>query len=351
MKKIWILYLFFIFSLTLYSELNFSIGNDSVKISGVPEYQLIRKTVNGKEYIKIEGKSFGCAFYKGEPFLPSISKLIALPAYGNYKISKISYETESISLDNKIIAVGWEENISLSDDVMEKDEWYKKDLVKISSPSIMRNYRFTQVTINPFSYNPAKNELKVAKNLKITLKLDSSNKENPLNTRSNLFSESFYKIAKNNILGIDNRIAGKEALNKNYLIIVKDGALDPSLEFLRENKNKLGYKVKIAYLSEIGTDAQALKEYIQNAYDNWEFPPENVLIIGDVDGIYAVPSFYVEGTLNPYNVSDLPYSLLSGDDYFPDVMLGRISVSASLDMVTIVSKLYHYEFSPPMDDG
>nr|MDA3814549.1 C25 family cysteine peptidase [Candidatus Cloacimonadota bacterium] len=103
-------------------------------------------------------------------------------------------------------------------------------------------------------------------------------------------------------------------------------------------------------LSETGNTANAIKNFIQNAYDNWEIPPEYVVLVGDVDGSIVVPAFYVEGYLTPWDVSDHNYSLLEGDDYFPDIFVGRFSVRSQLELNTIISKIINYESDPLIAD-
>ncbi|MDA3814209.1 MAG: C25 family cysteine peptidase [Candidatus Cloacimonetes bacterium] len=116
-------------------------------------------------------------------------------------------------------------------------------------------------------------------------------------------------------------------------------------------KEKLGFKTKLVLLDDIGTTADEIKIYLQNAYDNWDTPPEFVVLVGDVSGAILCPSFYVEGYFpqSSWDVSDHNYTLLDGDDYFPDIFIGRLSVQSQMDLITIVSKIINYERNPFMD--
>ncbi|HPR18765.1 MAG TPA: C25 family cysteine peptidase, partial [Candidatus Cloacimonadota bacterium] len=116
-------------------------------------------------------------------------------------------------------------------------------------------------------------------------------------------------------------------------------------QFIR-SKEKLGFKTKLVLLSETGSNTTSIKNYIQNAYDNWENPPEFVLLIGDVNGALTMPAFYVDGYYTTWDVTDHSYTLLDGDDYFPDVLIGRISVQSLYELDTVVAKLMNYEFNP-----
>ena len=88
-------------------------------------------------------------------------------------------------------------------------------------------------------------------------------------------------------------------------------------------KEKLGFQTKLVFIDDIGTTANDIKDYLQNAYDTWENPPEFVVLVGDVSGFIVIPAFYVEGSYPPgsWDVSDHNYTLLDGDDYFPDIFI------------------------------
>ena len=61
---------------------------------------------------------------------------------------------------------------------------------------------------------------------------------------------------------------------------------------------------------------------------------EYVLLIGDIDGVATMPSFYY----GPENdVTDQKYTHIFGDDFFPDVFIGRFSIDSIFS--------FHFRFS------
>jgi len=72
-------------------------------------------------------------------------------------------------------------------------------------------------------------------------------------------------------------------------------------------------------------------------------------LVGDIDGSYEMPSNYITGYLYPWCVTDHPYTLLDGDDYFPDILIGRLSIRSEMQLMTIISKIINYERNPYMD--
>ena len=61
-----------------------------------------------------------------------------------------------------------------------------------------------------------------------------------------------------------------------------------------------------------------IKNYLVDAYENWENPPEIVGLIGDTSGSYSI-GYLTEIWAGYSGEGDLPYSQLDGDDFLPEV--------------------------------
>ena len=304
------------------------------------------KLVGTSEYLRIEAEGKGITGEEGLPELPVHTQLIALPATGNLKVQSFTYDFEITELSQKIVPCGWEDNIEPDNEFYSRNQWYPGDIVTIAKPSIMRGNRFTQVAMNVVQYNPVLNKIRTLKDIDLQLEVDYSKTENPLLRTDQKTSESISKLIESQIYGSS---PARNQQKGSYLIIAPDG-LDATLNYLARWKEKLGYKTKIATLSETGSTNTQIDNYIQNAYDTWEVPPEFVLLVGDVSGQIIVPTFYIPGGWGNYDVTDFQYSLCEGDDYFPDVMLGRVSIQSLTQLQTVISKIVNYEKTPYMDE-
>ncbi len=70
---------------------------------------------------------------------------------------------------------------------------------------------------------------------------------------------------------------------------------------------------------------------------------EYVLLIGDVDGVATMPSFYY----GPENdVTDQKYTHILGDDFFPDVFIGRFSIDSISELIVMIRKTINYHRQP-----
>ena len=102
--------------------------------------------------------------------------------------------------------------------------------------------------------------------------------------------------------------------------------------------------------SNIVNNRNNLKNYIDDAYENWENPPVHVNIVGDASGSYDIPTW--SESYSGYNgEGDYPYTTLEGNDVFPEVFIGRMSFSTSSHLNTIISKTLNYESNPYMNEN
>ena len=135
----------------------------------------------------------------------------------------------------------------------------------------------------------------------------------------------------------------------DYLIVLASSSLESYLQnelyggdFIKF-KNSQGFNVKvISYDAEGFLSKEELKDYLIT-YDNESNGMlEYVLLVGDVNGSYELPTF----TINSYNeeeidVTDYPYSYLE-DPYSPLFFIGRWSIQNVVDFINIKSRSIQY---------
>jgi hypothetical protein len=129
-----------------------------------------------------------------------------------------------------------------------------------------------------------------------------------------------------------------------FLIICPDAFYDSVLP-LAQWKEKKGWHVSVKCLSETGSTPTDIKNYIANAYYTWSPPPEYVLLIGDVNQLHPA------ATNIPVSTTDYPYSLIDGDDFLAELLIGRLPANTTNELSTIVAKIIGYETTPYMNDS
>ncbi len=125
-----------------------------------------------------------------------------------------------------------------------------------------------------------------------------------------------------------------------YLIIAPDQYVR-HLQPLAQWKTQKGLKARIAALSETGSDSTEIKAYIADAYNTWQPQPEYVLFVGNK---YQVP-FPLVWTYYLYVPSDNYYTNVTGD-FHNEMIPGRLWVSDTSELKTVVAKILGYEKNP-----
>ncbi len=128
--------------------------------------------------------------------------------------------------------------------------------------------------------------------------------------------------------------------NNGSLLVIYAPAFSSATAPLIEWKTLKGYNVATVSTSVTGASTSGIKDYIQNAYDTWEFPPEYILLVGDVD---EIPTYNFHG-----NPSDQNYVQLDGDDFLMDAMIGRLPVENPTEAQTLINKIINYERHPDL---
>ena len=261
-----------------------------------------------------------------EQELQSYSCMVAIPAEGNVTFEITSFEHES---RNKMIGI-------------QSD--LPAEIVSIGEPVIVRDVRLVLVTFCPFQYDAERSVLNIYNDIKVEISVSGRGGINS-KTANRKFSRAYDNIYQSTILNAaETRGMRDEYQRPSLLIIYPDYPnVAENMGYLRNWKEQKGFEVNMASTGDIGTSNIAIKSYIQDAYDNWENPPEYVILVGDVNGDIVIPTWT---ELIDSGEGDNPYSLLEGDDLLADVMIGRFSVHNNLELQTMIAKAINYEKQP-----
>ncbi len=317
--------------------------------------------LNGSQYQEIQlpggDKIFaGELTVEGAPAIPVMTTYLAVPDQAGieytftYSGVEIIEDIDLAPTQHSALESGYSEiPFTIDNDIYSKDEFYPAALGAVADPVIMRDVRMIQITINPVQYNPARRQLRVYRNLSVDVSFNGSSVVNPKTTRFGYLSSGFYPIYKSMISNFDQLFSTAEVRRGGYLILVSDSFAD-TMSALADWKHRKGYSVHVASASEIDPNGNSptqyeIFDYIQNAYDNWEDPPEYIMIVGDESGSYSLPDY-------PYSsyTSDHHYSMLEGTDFLPDAFVSRLSVSNMSNLRIALQKILDYETDPYMDD-
>ncbi len=287
----------------------------------------------------------------GMPDLPVLSYLVAIPAYGSVELEVVALEERvlegyDVAAARPFAFEGREQIEAVPDaSVYATDAFYPADVATVGEPGIFRDLRLVSVRVNPIRYNPVTRTLSVVERLELRLNSTSEQGVNPKRVERPFRSAAFEPIYAAIVDNYD-QLPRAEIRRGSYLVITVDDYAAAMGSFV-EWKRQRGIETTLVTLSQIGASPtnQDIKDYIQNAYDTWPNPPDYVLLVGDstMSGSYGtMPCWYMPGV--PFNhVVDHPYVELDGGDYFPDAMVGRMSVDSPTDAIVASLKVMSYE--------
>jgi len=316
-------------------------------------FDITEKVYAGETYSVINHENAGELLDIGMPDLPIFTKALIIPSQGNATVEIISYDqTEYFNI--KVYpqeALQYEsepqrDNFTINASFYQgRSSVYPQEIAWAGEPAIMRDFRMVPVTFSPFQYDPVKQSLTVYSNIVVQVNVSGTggiNAKYSERKRSRAFENMYHA----NTLNYDQLALRDEYQVPTILFICNDNDIVlTNLAYLTDWKKEKGFNVVVATTSETGTTNTAIKNYIQDAYDNWENPPEYVNIMGDGSGSFTIPTWYNSGS---YGEGDHQYSQLEGGDVLGDVIMGRMTFSSESVLQTVINKVLSYEKTPYM---
>ncbi len=332
-------------------------GHDYTELEFILEdYEVIPNRVEGTDFFRIYHPEAGYIFEEGLPEIPFFSTMLVIPDRGDVSIEVISVSDSKIEEEFSFFpSQGFDMVISEETGFLYDSGFYKQDkqypdkICDIGSPVIIRDYRSVSLAVFPFSYNPARQELAIHHNIRIRVTYEPAVLGvNEMSRGSRKLSRSFESIYQGTFLNYEQfRNTDLEYQPRSILVIRHHSSLlDPTIEQFVNWKRDKGFEINTASTATL-TSNTLIKNYIQNAYNNWEHPPEYVVLIG---GGSSSGSFYIP-TFSGYGANgDHIYSLLDGNDDIPDVFIGRFPIADAGQLQTIWNKILNYEKEPYLEE-
>jgi hypothetical protein len=290
----------------------------------------------------------------GYPGLPYISKILGVPDMAgiSYEILETGPQQTFYNINLPPCQESWYEGqtepaFKKNEIAYSSSDIFPNEMASLSTPSIFRDFRIVRVSIYPVRYIASKKELQVTSSITVKIKYNSEKVVNPKTTKTKSIAPSFAKIYESFIINyksaIDNLYYGDENGRDVMLCIMPDSYVS-TFQPYADWKRQSGIDVHITKFSDIGassSNATIIKNHITDAYHNWEFPPTYVLLVGD-DGIFPK-----ETVTYDYSFPSEDYFVeIDGNDFFPEMMIGRFPVQSTYDLQVLINKAMNYEKTP-----
>ena len=293
----------------------------------------------------------------GTPELPASHQLLAVPFGATPRVNVINYTTTDYRLSDYGIgtilphqpSVRKDQNPEEVEFVYNAAAYQTRSLATVPEASIevqgtLRGIRVGSLVINPVSYNPASNTLRVFNNIEVEVSFDGADRTETERMLLNTYSPYFdivYKQMFNyrQILDVYTDHPDLMAYPVHMIVITPENyisALQPWINW----KIQKGFDVNVVTTAQAGSTYNAIQSYVQNLYNtgySQGATPTFVILVGDTGQIPGKTSGNATS-----KVTDLYYGSIDGD-YFPDMFYSRMSAESPDQVTAIVNKILQYE--------
>ena len=301
------------------------------------------KTVNGGD--------------EGDPQIPVINELIAVPVGATPRIEVKSYHVEDYSLSDYDIKTLMPRQPSLRKDKNPEDvpfvrnqaSYQKRGLSSAPKAVVevvgtMRGVRLGKLTIEPVSYDPSSNSVRVFNDIEVEVFFDGADAKATQNLYAKTYSPYFdvvYKQLYNGRAVTDIYSAHPDLYTTPVrMLVVTTQAFadsDPFQTWLAWKKQK-GIDVDVQVVAN-NAPAATIKNliYAQYALNH----PTFLVLVGD-ETVVTCYSLWNYGSTYGKAANDLEYASVDGDVYH-DMFMSRMPVATTKELGNLVNKTLTYE--------
>lgn len=230
-------------------------------------------------------------------------------------------------------------------------------MVRLEPEYAIRGVELVGVTLMPAAYDFERGVMRICRECEIDVETEDAEAEDYGTLDGN---RDFAQLQTRGVLNAELLQVPEEADGAGHLLVIAPDEWLENVAGYAAWKRRLGYRVVCCgYPQGTGSGVTGVQGVIQRAYRQ-DGLTAVMIIGGDNDvpsAVHDAPIIYVPNagtSLNdPYvNIyaTDVPYTLLEGDDNYADVLLGRLPVRSATEAERVLAKLQDYE-SQNADDG
>ncbi len=291
--------------------------------------------MNGSEWVTLHVDGMQSTAQTGWPELPQLSAWVLASADAHVEI-----------LESEQVTQTWGNILPVADPLprsapaefqrVPAAEFYNGAVVYPSAPvslSLQGNLRGTDVglvTFTPVQFDPTTLQCTIFTHLRVRIvrprgALDQLSPQSPATS-----------FLLERLLAGNGNVQPTQAVDSPRLLIVTELQFVTALQPFMDWKLRSGLPTRLIIYSQIANSASQLRNYLVQLVDSADVPPDYLLLVGDID---LIPSFYGVGQ----SLTDHLYSTLQGNDYLPDISLGRLTCHTALECADWVNRILSYE--------
>ncbi|MDP8207750.1 MAG: C25 family cysteine peptidase [Candidatus Electryonea clarkiae] len=268
------------------------------------------------------------------PNVPSAGRLFRIPPGSGVTVEITNVEYETLTDIDIASYLGGDENSGFPTLPDSKDEWYPRKWAEISEPAIIHDFRVSSLMTYPVQVNPYRREVRIASNIQASIRFDGADDRNTIPHHPTRISSAFLPWYRQLLDWDESELDEYELYRGRVQVVLQDdNTLLNLMEPWFEWKLQRGWELELLTDSDVNWNAGSIKSELQDRYDDEPF--DYIVVIGDMSGPFAVPPGRGQG--------DHEYAKLAGNDRLADVMIGRISVESTQQLMIYINKMLYYE--------
>ena len=301
---------------------------------------------NGKNRISFPG---GVPILEqGAPNLPRMARSIIIPDLGHMELSILETQFIDIQVSDIEPSKG-----NLTRDVdpstvpytfgkpYELDEFYPAEIAFLREPYILRSLRGQTIVLQPIQYNPVQRTLRIFTQIDISIQQNGISQVNALTRRPpNVDSREFEHMYRDHFLNYPEDERYEVLGEQGPMLVISYGDFMDEMQTFVDWKNYKGIPTDMVDIADIGNEDD-MAQFIEDQY--YENGIAFVLLVGDIAQIETIRRSNGAGSNSP---SDNSLTFVAGDDYYPDLIIGRFSAETGEHVETMVNRTISYEMAP-----
>ncbi len=289
----------------------------------------------------------------GDPTVPAVNKLIAIPiGANNVSVEVKNYTTSVYNLSDYGIHSLDPQQTPLRKDQKPGDLPFDYNAKAYTTPGFaerpiamfeiegtMRGIQVGALTLNPVQYDAVNNAIRVYNDIEVEVSFGKYDKAAAYNEFARTFTPYYVGLYKTmfNYRQLNDVYDEHPDLWQNpvKMLVITNRTFESTIQDWVNWKTEKGFFVDVNYTDEIGTTAAAIKTFIQQKYAT--DAPTFLMIMGDKN---QVPESAIGSETQC--VTDLYYMSVDGDE-FADIFHSRFPAEDVSQMIPMLNKALEYE--------
>ena len=295
---------------------------------------------------------------EGDPQIPVVNELIAVPFGAQPRVEITSFSTTDYRLEDYGMHTLVPRQPSLRKDkrledvpfIMNQAAYQTRGFrseprALVTVVGTMRGVQLGKLTIEPVSYDPVNNTMRVFNDIEVTVYFDGADRiateQMLVNTYSPYFN-GIYSALFNGRAVLDAYTEHPDLYNtpvKMLVVATSDYQNSTAFQNWLTWKKQKGIDVDI-YTVTSSTASSTIQTEIYSRYNANH--PSFLVIVGDETVVKAYKTNWSCGSTYGNCINDLEYASVDGDVYH-DMFMSRMSVSSTTELGNLVNKILTYE--------